>query len=108
MLHLGDQSLLDVIAAARQKYTRLIDQRPVILAADPTDARGAAPLDLVQQARASADSENAVAAGPQQKCLLERHQRPVHRASGGERAKITALLVACSARFGQLGEGVTG
>ena len=100
--------MLHVVAAARQKNTSLVDQRRVVFAADPTDAWGAAPLDLVQQARAGADSEGAVAAGPQQERLLQRHQCPIYRAGGGERAEITAFLVSCSAVLGELREVVTG
>ena len=70
ILHLGGQSLLHVVATTRQKNPSLVDQRRVVFAADPTHAWGAAPLDLVQQARAGADSEDAVAAGSQQKRLL--------------------------------------
>src|SRR6266850_1873660 len=95
-----------ISAAARQKNTRLVHQRRVVFAVDPTHAWSAAPLDLVEQARAGADSKDAVAAGPQQKCLLQRHQRPVYRAGGGERAEITAFLVSCPAVFGELREVV--
>src|SRR5947207_4715108 len=69
-LHFSSQSLLHVIAAAGQKNPCLVDQRRIVLATNATHAGRAAPLDLMQQARACANRENAVAAGPQQERLL--------------------------------------
>ena len=57
------------------------------------DARRAASLDLVQQARAGPVGKDAVAARAQQKRLLQGHQGAVDRPRRGKRAEIVAALV---------------
>ena len=106
--HLGGEPLLNIVAPAGQKGVRLLDQRCVILAGDVTDARGAAPFDLVQQARANAGGKNAVAARPQQERLLQGHQSAIDRPGGGERTEIAAFLGSRAAVFRELRKVVTG
>src|SRR6516165_11026400 len=77
-LHLGGQSLLHVVASTGKENACLIDQRRVVLLADAAYARSAAPLDLMQQARARSSCEHAVAAGSQQKCLLQGYQGTIN------------------------------
>ena len=101
-LHLGREPQLHRAAAARQKGMRLLDQAGILLAADPPDARCAAPLDLVQQAWAGAVGKDAVAARAQQKRLLQGHQGAIDRPCRGERAEIAAALALRAAIFGQL------
>src|SRR6516164_11025718 len=62
-LHLNGQPLLHIVASAGQEDACLVDQRRIVFRTDPAHARGAAPLDLMQQARARSSRENAVAAG---------------------------------------------
>src|SRR5712671_3971407 len=97
--HFNRETLLHVMAAALQEAMRLFEQQRVILAADPADARGAAPLDLEQQAGAGAVMKQAVAARAQQKRLLQGDQGAVDRAGGGERSEKRAGLVARAAEF---------
>src|SRR5439155_19939838 len=105
-LHLGREALLHIMAAPGEKALRLVEQRRVGLALDAADAGGAATLDLEQQAGPGAVGEYVVAARAQQKRLLQRDQRAVDRAGRGERAEISAALVARPAVFRQLREFV--
>ena len=107
-LHLHCQPLLHVVASAGKKNARLLDQCRIILPADAAHARSAAALDLVEQTRARADREDAVAARPQQKSLLQGHQGAIDRAGRGEWAEIAAVLGPGAAILGQLGKIVTG
>src|SRR5205823_155685 len=100
-VHFRRETLLDVVAASRQKELRLLDQAEVVLPSDAADAGGAAPLDLEQQAGAGSILEDAVAARTQQKRLLQRDQRAVDRAGRGERPEIRAGLVARPAKLAE-------
>ena len=60
--HLGFEVLLHLARLAGEEVLRLPDKRRIIFLADPVDARRAAPLDLVEQARAIAPAEETVGA----------------------------------------------
>src|SRR6516164_6001309 len=107
-LHLGRQSLLHVVASTGKENACLIDQRRVVLLADAAYARSAASLDLMQQARARSSCEHAVAAGSQEKCLLQGYQGTINRSRRGKWSEVAAVLGSRPTVFGQLWELMTG
>jgi hypothetical protein len=107
-LHLAGEALQHGVALAGEKGARLFGQGGIAVAVDLPDAGRAAPLDLIEQARAGAVGEDAVAARAQQERLLQRDQRAVDRAGRGERAEIAAGPGLRAAVLGDLREVVAG
>src|SRR6185312_6232752 len=99
-LHFAGEALLHALAAPGKESLRLFEEPCIVRAPDAADAGRAAPLDLVEQAGAGAVGEDAVAARPQEKCLLQRDQRTVDRARRGKRPEIRAALVARAPELG--------
>ncbi len=106
LLHAGAQRLADRAAAARQESLGVVHEGHVAGVVDAADARGAAPLDLIEQAGTGAGLEHRIRAGAQQEGALERVERAAHRAGRGEGAEIIAFPRARAAMFHHLREGV--
>src|SRR3546814_3752602 len=62
-----------------EEILRVAHQFGILILADPPDARRRAATNLVEQARPRAVGEETVGAASQQKGLLQRVERPVHR-----------------------------
>ena len=105
-LHVAGEPCLHVAAPAREEILRLLHELGVILQRDAADAGRRAALDLVEQAGPRAAGEDAVGAGAQQEGALQRRDRAMNRAGGGEGAVVVALARAGAAMLGDLRGGV--
>ena len=91
---------------ATQEIAHVIDDPLIILRGNAADAGRGAAFDLVLQARPGAALEDRIGARAQGKGLLQRRNRPVHGARGGEGPKEFALFVPLAPVLADLGPGM--
>ena len=102
--HFLRQQRLHGAALAGEEQLGFAYQFHVGLSVDSRCAGGAAPLDLMQQARACARFENRVGTRAQQEGTLQGVERAVDGAGAGKRSEIDALGALGAAMFQQLRE----
>ncbi len=104
--HRAGQILLHAGRTAAEEQYRVLHQHRVVGLRDQPHAGRAAPLDLVQEARAGAAFEHAVRAAAQQERLLQLVQRAVHAPRRSEGSEVTPLVAAQPAVLADLREGM--
>ncbi len=97
LFHLLGQFLFHQLAAAGKEGLGFGNKTRIVFWRDFAGAGACAALDLVEQAGTCAVLVVAVGAVPDQKGFLQRIDRAVHRAGGGEGAEIVAFALAGAA-----------